>query len=103
MQEATGTSDRPTSVGVADFVAAENREAESIDVKISLGIIKRFSEGLYSSPNKTFEELVSNSYDAGAGRCLGVPPARSGRSRKPPSSSSMTASRWTLPDSESFG
>ena len=33
---------------------------------ISYGIIERFSEGLYSSPNKTFEELVTNSYDAGA-------------------------------------
>ncbi|NYE93877.1 hypothetical protein FHU41_000098 [Psychromicrobium silvestre] len=37
-----------------------------IPVKISYGIIERFSEGLYSSPNKTFEELITNSYDAGA-------------------------------------
>ncbi len=39
---------------------------DQIDVKISLRIIKLFSEGLYSSPNKAVEELVSNSFDAGA-------------------------------------
>lgn len=38
----------------------------SIDVKISYKIIQLFSEGLYSSPNKAIEELVSNSFDAGA-------------------------------------
>jgi len=38
----------------------------SIPVRISNVIIKHFSEGLYSSPHKAIEELVSNSYDAGA-------------------------------------
>ena len=38
----------------------------SIDVRISYRIIQLFSEGLYSSPNKAIEELVSNSFDAGA-------------------------------------
>lgn len=38
-----------------------------IDVRISYRIIQLFSEGLYSSPNKAIEELVSNSFDAGAG------------------------------------
>jgi len=37
---------------------------DSIDVKISYRIIELFSAGLYSSPNKAFEELVCNSYDA---------------------------------------
>src|SRR5258706_8543580 len=37
-----------------------------IDVRISYRIIELFSEGLYSSPNKAVEELVSNSWDAGA-------------------------------------
>ena len=37
-----------------------------IDVRISYRIIQLFSEGLYSSPNKAVEELVSNSFDAGA-------------------------------------
>lgn len=41
-------------------------DVQEVEVMISYGIIQRFSEGLYSSPNKAFEELVSNSYDAGA-------------------------------------
>lgn len=51
----------------ADFVTGGSPAGE-IDVRISYGIIDRFSEGLYSSPNKAFEELISNSYDAGAAR-----------------------------------
>lgn len=39
---------------------------DRIPVEISYKIIELFSAGLYSSPNKAFEELVSNSYDAGA-------------------------------------
>lgn len=39
---------------------------DNIDIKISHRIIQLFSEGLYSSPNKAIEELVSNSFDAGA-------------------------------------
>lgn len=37
---------------------------DKIPVEISYRIIELFSAGLYSSPNKAFEELVSNSYDA---------------------------------------
>src|SRR2546430_2717141 len=39
---------------------------DSIDVRISYRIIELFSEGLYASPNKAIEELVSNAFDAGA-------------------------------------
>jgi hypothetical protein len=42
------------------------KEADKIDVRVSYHIIKLFSDGLYSSPNKAVEELVSNSWDAGA-------------------------------------
>lgn len=35
-----------------------------IEVSISYKIIELFSAGLYSSPNKAFEELICNSYDA---------------------------------------
>ena len=42
------------------------KQISSIDVRISYRIIQLFSEGLYSSPNKAIEELVSNSFDAGA-------------------------------------
>lgn len=42
------------------------KKIDQIPVEISYRIIELFSAGLYSSPNKAFEELVSNSYDAGA-------------------------------------
>lgn len=42
------------------------KEKSKIKVKISHRIIELFSEGLYSSPHKAIEELVSNSFDAGA-------------------------------------
>lgn len=64
----------PTRVEPADFVSGGDPAGE-IEVRISYGIIDRFSEGLYSSPNKAFEELVSNAYDAGARRVwVWVPP-----------------------------
>ena len=39
-----------------------------IDVRLSYRIVELFSEGLYTSPNKAIEELVANSFDAGARR-----------------------------------
>ena len=39
---------------------------EKIDVRLSYRIVRLFSEGLYASPNKAIEELVANSFDAGA-------------------------------------
>lgn len=70
---AGGESEQPSfgeaaSVAPAPFVVAAAGTKDLVPVRISLAIIERFSEGLYSSPNKTFEELVSNSYDAGAER-----------------------------------
>ncbi len=45
-----------------------------IVVELSYRIIELFSGGLYSSPNKAFEELVTNSYDADASLvAVGVP------------------------------
>ena len=41
---------------------------EEIPVHISYEIIHLFSEGLYKSPHKAIEELVTNSYDANAER-----------------------------------
>jgi hypothetical protein len=41
-------------------------EVEKIPVELSYQIIKHFSAGLYTSPNKAVEELVANSYDAWA-------------------------------------
>src|SRR6266508_1030910 len=45
-------------------------ETEKIDVRLSYRIVQLFSEGLYASPNKAIEELVANSFDAGALRVL---------------------------------
>jgi hypothetical protein len=39
---------------------------DAIDVRLSYKIVELFSEGLYASPNKAIEELVANSFDAGA-------------------------------------
>ena len=54
------------------------KKIDDIPVEISYRIIELFSAGLYSSPNKAFEELVSNSYDAGASKvCVYVPTDKS--------------------------
>ena len=41
---------------------------DDIEVRLSYRIVELFSEGLYTSPNKAVEELVANSFDAGAQR-----------------------------------
>lgn len=46
--------------------ASLGRKAGDIDVRLSHRIVTLFSEGLYKSPNKAIEELVANSFDAGA-------------------------------------
>ncbi|HEY3744458.1 MAG TPA: ATP-binding protein, partial [Bryobacteraceae bacterium] len=48
---------------------------EKIHVRLSYGIVRLFSEGLYASPNKAIEELVANSFDAGALRVAVLLPA----------------------------
>ena len=45
-------------------LASIGTEIDKITVEISYKIIELFSAGLYSSPNKAFEELICNSYDA---------------------------------------
>jgi hypothetical protein len=50
-------------------------ETEKIDVRLSYRIVRLFSEGLYASPNKAIEELVANSFDAGALRVAVLLPA----------------------------
>src|SRR5216684_6514610 len=42
-----------------------------IPVELSTRFLQHFSEQLYSSPQKAFEELISNGWDAGA-RCVDV-------------------------------
>ena len=45
-----------------------DENGEAIEVWVSYEIIKLFSEGLYQSPHKAIEELVTNSFDADANR-----------------------------------
>jgi hypothetical protein len=52
-------------LAAADF-ATIGRETRRIDVRIGYKIIELYSESLYSSATKAIEELVSNSFDAGA-------------------------------------
>ena len=47
-------------------LATAGQEIEEIPVHINYDIIRLFSEGLYRSPHKAVEELVTNGYDAGA-------------------------------------
>ncbi len=42
------------------------RQVTSIPVALSTRFLEHFSEQLYSSPQKAFEELISNGWDAGA-------------------------------------
>ena len=46
--------------------ASIGKETDDIEVRLSYRIVELFSEGLYTSPNKAVEELVANSFDAGA-------------------------------------
>lgn len=55
-----------TGTDVAELIAKTHAAPDPIPVHISYEIIRLFSEGLYQSPQKAIEELVSNSYDAGA-------------------------------------
>ncbi|MBT4160360.1 MAG: hypothetical protein HOE54_03580, partial [Gammaproteobacteria bacterium] len=57
-----------------DITEAGTNTGEQIEVELSYKIVELFSGGLYSSPNKAFEELVTNSYDAGADTvAVGIP------------------------------
>ena len=42
------------------------RQVSTIPVELSTRFLEHFSEQLYSSPQKAFEELISNGWDAGA-------------------------------------
>ena len=46
--------------------ATIGRRTDNIEVRLSYRIVELFSEGLYTTPNKAIEELVTNSFDAGA-------------------------------------
>jgi hypothetical protein len=52
----------------APKIESIGQERSTISVEISARFLEHFSEQLYSSPQKAFEELISNGWDAGADR-----------------------------------
>lgn len=72
-----------------------DQEVEQIPVRISYDIIRLFSEGLYKSPHKAVEELVSNSYDADASNVRIVLPRRNAEDAN---SSDSTDGLWVVDD-----
>lgn len=52
-------------IAAPTFTSIGNK-IDEIDVRLSYKIVDLFSAGLYTSPNKAVEELVTNSFDAGA-------------------------------------
>lgn len=61
---ATNVSTAPSAV--AQALETSGAAVAAVEVTIGPQFLERFSEHLYSSPNKAFEELVANSWDAGA-------------------------------------
>jgi hypothetical protein len=45
-------------------IVSIGQESSTISVEISARFLQHFSEQLYSSPQKAFEELISNGWDA---------------------------------------
>ncbi|MEI9988470.1 MAG: ATP-binding protein [Rhizomicrobium sp.] len=76
-----------------DDIATVGHAVGEIDVNIGPRFLNLFSEHLYSSPNKAFEELVSNSWDAGAEAVyIGIPDDLT----------ASTAAIWVLDDGQSM-
>lgn len=67
----TGEVGRPSALALR---LGDDGAGNPIPVAISYEIIRLFSEGLYQSPHKAVEELVSNSFDAGAKNVYVVTP-----------------------------
>ena len=49
-----------------DIVHSTGEAVKEFPIEIGPRFLELFSENLYSSPNKAFEELVANSWDAEA-------------------------------------
>ena len=73
-------------------LAAAGRQVAKIPVHITYDIIRLFSEGLYRSPHKAVEELVTNGYDAGAEHVHVLLP------EEPDQTSQPTKALWVIDD-----
>ncbi len=69
MPDIGGASDKETSKLEAQFKDIGASEEDDVEVDISYDIIRQVSAQLYTNPRKAIEELVCNSYDAGAREC----------------------------------
>lgn len=74
-------------------IEAFGKHRKNIPVALSTRFLEHFSEQLYSSPNKAFEELVANAWDANA---------RSSYIFLPEDNSAQDASVYVLDDGESM-
>ncbi|MGZ7445059.1 ATP-binding protein [Paenibacillus sp. TH7-28] len=62
------------STTIKQSIATAGKNVDAVRVSIGPRFLELFSENLYTSPNKAFEELVSNAWDAGATRTfIGIP------------------------------
>ena len=87
-----------TNVAVNDSAfASVGWEVEKIPVPVNYDIIRLFSEGLYKSPHKAIEELVSNGYDAGARRVHVLLP------EEPDDGAGSLAPLWVIDDGHGMG
>jgi len=60
---------RRRQIGADRDLSHIGRKVDQVEVQFGTRLLKHFSEQLYASPNKAFEELISNSWDAGATAC----------------------------------
>ena len=79
------------STGISGLAQA-GQEIDKIPVPINYDIIRLFSEGLYRSPHKAIEELVSNGYDADARRVHVLLP------EQPEDEIDVSAPLWVIDD-----
>ena len=77
--------------------AGAGREVGRIPVPLNYDIIRLFSEGLYKSPHKAIEELVSNGYDAEAERVHILLP------EEPEGEANSLAPLWVIDDGHGMG
>lgn len=66
MNEAVQAQNLNTETVLDDEIKIVGSKVAEVDVRIGPQFLNLFSKQLYSSPNKAFEELISNSWDADA-------------------------------------
>jgi len=64
----SGNSYEPTGE-IAKAAKKAHTSKDNINIDINFKIIDQFSSQLYDNPRRAIEELVCNSYDAGAEEC----------------------------------